>query len=426
MTSLIPLTSLLEKQGLNPTLIIAAEGILGLFLLILCWFTLSTLVTRLITPHLEKLVASTSNTWDDAFKNAHFFERTTALIPLIGCYILIDLVLLDLPTAQQISTSIFLIGLLFATTRILDAVLAASQAIYNSSKQNTGLSIRSYLGALRISYYLLAVISAIAIISGKSIAGIIGILGGLTAVFVLVFRNSLLGITANIQFSSSKALQKGDWITMTDLDADGVVEDISINMLTVRNWDNTLVTIPAFKLLEHPFQNWQGMFKSGGRRIKRSLYIDMSSISFCTPELLSHLQQIKLLAPYLAQKEEEIKQENSGISSAGLNGRHQTNLGIFRGYIEAYLKQNKLIHSEMTFLVRHLQPTPQGLPLQIYVFTTDTRWNQHEAIQADIFDHLLAIIPEFKLRVYQYPAGHDFALQPGTLHDSNQSGLYHK
>ena len=420
MTTFQPLTDLLVEQGFNPTIILIFNSGLAFILVCTVWIVLHWFSQKIIATRLEQLVSKTNNTWDDAFKEANFFQRLSFVLPLIVCYLITDLLFLDSPTILRGVNAVFLIFLILTCIRILDAVLSATQTIYNDKKQGQGLSIRSYLGALRIIYYIFAIIAGIAIISGKSITGIVGILGGLTAVFVLVFRNSLLGITANIQFSSSKALQKGDWITMTSLGADGVVEDISINMLTIRNWDNTLVTIPAFKLLEHPFQNWQGMFKSGGRRIKRSLFIDMSSISFCSPDLIQHLEQIELLAPYLARKKEEIHNENN----TGLNGRHQTNLGIFRAYVEAYLKQNQQIHKEMTFLVRHLQPTPQGLPLQIYVFTTDTRWAYHEGIQADIFDHLLAIIPEFKLRVYQYPAGSDLSPQPGIPHDSNISGLH--
>lgn len=423
MTSFTPLTNLLEHNHFHPTLIQIINSSLGLLLLLALWFITSWISRNILAAKLEHLVAKTHNQWDDAFKASFFFRRISALVPLTTCYLSAKLLLLNSPASQETLKSIFLIGLLLIGVRILDAVLDATQIIYTVKKRNSTLSIRSYLGALRISYYILAVIACIAIISGKSIAGILGILGGLTAVFVLVFRNSLLGITANIQLSSSKALQKGDWITIEDLHADGVVEEISINMISIRNWDNTLITVPAFKLLEHPFQNWQAMFHSGGRRIKRSLLIDMSSIAFCSDELMSHLQKIDLLAPYLTQKEDEIMAQNKNLSVPGLNGRHQTNLGIFRAYIKAYLQQNEQIHKDMTFLVRHLQPTPQGLPLEIYVFTTDTRWAYYEGIQADIFDHLLAIIPEFKLRIYQYPTGRDFSRPPGTPHDADLSGL---
>ncbi len=423
MTFTTPLSKILNAQGFSETIILAINTGLAALLILATWFLLSWFSRRVLTTYLEKLIARTSNTWDDAFHRALFFQRLSRILPLTACYLISNLIFIDSPDILRVIGGIFLICLIFTCLRILDATLTATQAIYDNKKLKSGLSIRSYLGALRIIYYILAILAIIAIISGKSIMGIIGVLGGLTAVIVLVFRNSLLGITANIQFSSSKALQKGDWITMDSLGADGVVEDISINMLTVRNFDNTLITIPTFKLLEHPFQNWQGMFKSGGRRIKRSLYIDMSSIRFCSEDLLNHLRQIDILSPYIAQKETEINEMNKTISSSNINGRHQTNLGLFRAYIEAYLKKNNQIHPDMTFLVRHLQPTPQGLPLQIYVFTSDTRWTQYEAIQADIFDHLLAIIPEFKLRIYQYPTGSDFSRQPGTPHDADQSGL---
>ncbi len=423
MTSFAPLTNLLENHHVHPTLILIMSSSLALLLMIGLWLLTSWISRNILAAKLEQLVAKTHNQWDDAFKSSLFFRRISALVPLTTCYLIAKLLFLDSPTSQESLKSLFLIGLLLTGVRILDAALDATLIIYTTKKQNSTLSIRSYLGALRISYYILAVIACIAIISGKSIAGILGVLGGLTAVFVLVFRNSLLGITANIQLSSSKALQKGDWITIEEFHADGVVEEITINMITIRNWDNTLITVPAFKLLEHPFQNWQAMFHSGGRRIKRSLFIDMSSIVFCSEELLAHLSKIDLLAPYLAQKENEIMAQNQDLTVPGLNGRHQTNLGIFRAYIKAYLQQNEQIRKDMTFLVRHLQPTPQGLPLEIYVFTADTRWAYYEGIQADIFDHLLAIIPEFRLRLYQYPTGRDFSRPVGAPHDADLSGL---
>ncbi|MDA3970209.1 MAG: mechanosensitive ion channel [Desulfobulbaceae bacterium] len=423
MTYFTPLTTLLQEQGLHPTLILIINSSLALLVLLVIWILTSRLSRNILADKLEQLTARTHNQWDDAFKSAFFFRRIVSLVPLITCYLIANLLVLDSPPIQQAINSIFFIGILVLGVRILDAALGAAQIIDNSRKKSSSISIRSYLGALRIIYYILAIITCIAIITGKPVTGILGILGGLTAVFVLVFRNSLLGITANIQFSSSKALQKGDWITMEDLHADGVVEDISINMITIRNWDNTVVNVPAFKLLEHPFQNWQAMFQSGGRRIKRSLFIDMNSITFCSEELMSHLQQIDLLAPYLAQKETEITAHNKDRTATGLNSRRQTNLGVFRGYIKAYLQQNEQIHPDMTFMVRHLQPTPQGLPLEIYVFTTDTRWAYYEAIQADIFDHLLAIIPEFNLRIYQYPTGSDFSRLGGIPHAADVSDL---
>jgi miniconductance mechanosensitive channel len=252
----------------------------------------------------------------------------------------------------------------------------------------------------------------VSILTDKSPWGVLSILGGFTVVLMLVFKDTILGFVASIQLSGHDMVRIGDWIEMPKYGADGDVIDVSIHTVKVRNWDKTITTIPTYGLVSDAFKNWRGMSESGGRRIKRALHIDMSSIKFCTDEMLERFNKFDFIKDYIAQKQEEINvynKEHATDTFQLINGRRQTNIGVFRAYIIAYLKKHPKIHQNMTFLVRHLEPTQDGLPLQIYVFSNDQVWANYEAIQADIFDHLLAAVPEFELRVFQNPTGYDFS-----------------
>jgi miniconductance mechanosensitive channel len=236
--------------------------------------------------------------------------------------------------------------------------------------------------------------------------------GGLTAVLLLIFKDIILGFVASLRISANKMARVGDWIEMPQYGAGGDVVDVSIHTVKVQNRDKTITTIPTYALVSNSFKNWRGMSESGGRRIKRAIYLDMNSIRFCNAEMLESFGEYALLKDYLAAKRQEIETYNQARRldpGATKNGRRQTNIGVFRAYIIAYLWANPKINQDMTFLVRHLAPPPQGLPMEIYGFSSDQAWANFEAIQADIFDHLLAIVPEFELRVFQYPSGRDFA-----------------
>lgn len=237
------------------------------------------------------------------------------------------------------------------------------------------------------------------------------LLGGLTAVLLLVFKDMILGLVAGIQLSSNNMIARGDWIEMPNYGADGDVIDITLTTVMVQNWDKTITTIPTYALISDSFKNWKGMQESGGRRIKRAVNIDINSIRFVDDELLSKLRKVELLKDYLQDKLQEIdkyNQEHAVDTSLLINGRKITNIGTFRAYLIAYLRRHPLINKEMTFLVRQLRPTECGLPIEVYVFSNDKVWANYEAIQADIFDHIFAVVPEFGLRVFQNPTGSDF------------------
>ncbi len=256
----------------------------------------------------------------------------------------------------------------------------------------------------------LASIVVIALLIGKDPSVLIAGLGALAAVLMLIFKDTLLGFVASIQLSANDMLKVGDWIEMPGHRADGTVLDITLNTVKVQNWDKTISTIPTYAMVSESFTNWRGMEESEGRRIKRAIFIDMYSIRFCTPEMLEHFKKFENLREYVTQKEEEIRKYNEkhGLSPDDLlSARRQTNIGVFRKYLELYLKNNPRINHRMTFIIRQLQSTEKGLPVEIYVFSKEKEWANYEKLQNDIFDHIFAVIPEFGLKIFQSPAGND-------------------
>ena len=396
----------LEKQGAATLSVIFDIAALVVLIILANW-----LAHRFLVPVVERTIRRTANKLDDILIENRFFHRLAQLLPVVAAYVACDVVFPDPNLAVNLTKRLVLIFLVLVSLRAIDAFLNSVHDIYRSTEISKGKPVRGYIQALKIFVYVLAGILIIAIATNKSPLGIITVFGGLTAVLILVFKDTLLGFVASIQLATNDMLRVGDWIEMPKYGADGDVIDISINTIKVRNWDKTIATIPTYALVSDSFKNWRGMSESGGRRIKRSVFIDMNSIKFCSDAMLERFGKIHLLKEYLETKKEEIAAYNAERkvdTTVLINGRRQTNVGVFRAYVIAYLRQHPKIHQNMTFLVRQLQSTPQGLPIEIYVFSNDQVWANYEAIQADIFDHILAAITEFDLRVYQYPSGYDF------------------
>jgi miniconductance mechanosensitive channel len=318
----------------------------------------------------------------------------------------------------------------------MSALLTATNAIYQRFSVSVGRPIKGYLQVLQVVTYGVAGILVISQLMDKSPLFFLSGLGAMTAVLLLIFRDTLLSLVAGIQLTSNDLIRVGDWIEMPNFNADGDVIDIALNVVKVQNWDRTVTMIPTHKFLEHSFKNWRGMFDSGGRRIMRSIHIDMSTVRFLTPDEIARFKRIIVLKSYIEAKIDEVERYNRevippDVADVKVNQRALTNLGTFRAYVTDYLRNHPQIHKELTFLVRQLEPTPQGIPIQIYVFTTDTRWGFYEGIQADIFDHLLAVMPEFGLRVFQQPAGSDLrrlvdeglAVPPSAHREGGKSSL---
>lgn len=284
--------------------------------------------------------------------------------------------------------------------------------IYESFNVSKSRPIKGYLQVAKIIIYILVFVSIISILLGENGFGWVAGFGAFSAVLMLVFKDPILGFVGGIQLTSNNMVEIGDWISMPKYGADGTVNEITLTTVKVQNWDKTITTIPTYTLVTDYFQNWRGMEESGGRRIKRSINIDMRSVKFCSEELLERFKKIQILTEYLNRKNNELKNYNTKYKVEGIeivNGRRQTNLGIFRAYLKEYLRRKPEINTEMTFLVRQIQPNENGIPIEIYVFSKIKDWAIYEDIQSDIFDHILAVIPEFELEIFQNPTGADFS-----------------
>ncbi|WP_262072024.1 mechanosensitive ion channel family protein [Stenotrophomonas sp. Marseille-Q5258] len=293
---------------------------------------------------------------------------------------------------------------------VLTVALAVSHALdaandlYERRPDARNKPIKGYLQVVKIVVFVIAGLSIVATLLGVKLGPLVTGLGAATAVLMLIFQDTILSLVASVQISGDGRVRLGDWIEMPSQNADGDVIDIALHTITVQNFDKTITTIPTKKLVTESFKNWRGMQEAGGRRIKRALYLDQHSVDFLDATALARLEQFAVLREYLRDKQAELEQWNADLRAKGMdaiNARRVTNLGTFRAYVERYLRQHPGIHTDMTLLVRQLQPTTEGLPLEIYCFTRTTAWADYEGVQSDVFDHLLAILPAFGLRVFQ-------------------------
>lgn len=302
------------------------------------------------------------------------------------------------------------IWVIIILVKFVNLLLTGILRIYNTYEISHRKPINSYIQIIKIVLALAAAIFVISLLLGQSPWILLSGLGAITAVLMLVFQDTILGFVASIQINSTDLFRVGDWLSVPEFDADGPVIEITLHSIRVQNFDKTITTIPAHKLVTNSFRNYRGMFESGGRRIKRSILIDQTSVQFCTDEMVAKFKKIHYLKDYIEEKETELAQYNSERNiddSVTVNGRRMTNLGTLRAYLTSYLRSHPGIHQELTFLIRQLDPTRAGIPMEIYVFTSDPTWAVYEGIQSDIFDHILATLPEFGLRVAQDPTGYD-------------------
>jgi miniconductance mechanosensitive channel len=358
----------------------------------------------------HKLVMKTKNTWDDLLIEHNVFSRFAFLIPLL---LLLFLTPIFLPVGTILSTSLTVlakIALSFQIARSVSAILNVIRSLYQRKASERYLPLSSTIQVIKLVIYLVATILAISFILDKSPIYLLSGLGALTAVLLLVFQDTIKGLVASIQISANKMVAPGDWIEIPNYGADGDVIDIGLNTVKVKNFDNTVTTVPTYALINGSFKNWRGMLNSGGRRIKRTIILDINSIAFYQNGQIEKLKEISLLKDYLQKKSDEITSslQANNLPGDNINSRQLTNVGTFRAYMEAYLHSHEKIHHNMTCMVRQLAATEAGLPLEVYCFSNDQNWQNYEGIQADIFDHLFAMIPIFNLRVFQHPTGHDW------------------
>ena len=410
--------TMLEGVGLSNQMAMIIENATVLVLIILLAFLADRITKRVLIGVIRQVVKRTKTTFDDILLQRKVFNRLAHIAPAVVINATV-VFLFDAPDLVAVIKKLTGVYMILVTALVIDSLISALHDIYNQLPVSRGRNIKGYMQVVKIIIYIFAILLVIDVFSEKSLTGLFTGLGAFAAVIMLVFKDSILGLTASIQLSANDMVKVGDWISMPQFNADGDVIDISLTTVKVRNWDKTIATIPTYALVSDSFNNWRGMQLSGGRRIMRSVNIDMRSIRFMDQEIREQLSSIAILKPYLEEKQKELEAYNKRIGADDanpVNGRRMTNLGTFRKYLELYLRNHPKVNQELTFIIRHLQPTDKGLPIEIYVFSKDQEWEKYEAVQADIFDHVLAVIPYFDLRIFQNPSGEDWRMLAERIH----------
>jgi miniconductance mechanosensitive channel len=389
---------------LNPVL---APWVLGA-VMVVAGLALYLVVRFLIARSLFYVASHTENKYDDIFVDKLRPYRFAWIAPLLVIYYFAGL----LPNSANLIRDIILFLILWLVIITINSLLNAVNAIYEASRFYHGDSIQVYIDLGKILLILVGIIMSISWFTGKSPLVLLSGLGAIMAVLLLIFHDTILSFIAGLQIQSNDLVNEGDWIEVPSYDADGEVLNISLYSVKVQNWDMTITVIPTYKLVEAPYKNWRGMQEAGGRRIKRSIHIDVTSVQFCDEAMISRFREIDLIKAYVETelaRLERWNREHDVNPRSRVNGRQLTNLNAFREYVCAYLRSRQDLHQDkMTLLVRQLEPGPAGLPIEVYAFTTTVDWIEYEGIQAEIFTHLVAAVPEFGLRVFQEPAGMDF------------------
>jgi miniconductance mechanosensitive channel len=369
------------------------------------------LTNRFLVTAVRAIASRTAHTWDDSLIKFRVGAKLAQLVPAFVIYTGIELYPDIGEGLEKLLLNITGAYVILIVTYTFTAVLSAANDIYERTPRARQRPLKGFMQLMQLAVWIFGIILFIAAILDQSPVLLLSGFGAATAVLMLVFKDTILSLVASVQLNAQDMVHVGDWIEMPQCGADGDVIDVQLHTVKVQNWDKTITTIPTHRLITDSFRNWRGMSESGGRRIKRSLDLDASSIRFLTPEEIEHCRSFALLREYLAEKDGELAEHNQPLGEEPeVNQRRLTNIGTFRAYTYAYLKQHPDIHKGMTLLVRQLTPGPEGVPIELYCFTNTTNWLAYEGIQGDIFDHLLAIVPEFGLRLYQNPTGADFAL----------------
>lgn len=383
----------------------------SLALLLLAWLA-DLLTQRLLLRVAVRLVKASPVKWDDAILARGVIRRLAHAVPAVVVYLGVPL-LPGLPEGLVVVVrNVAAAYVVLTAAQALSALLSSLQDIYEAGDPERARSrpIKGYLQVAKIVLFVLAAVLVVAVLVDKSPLLLLSGFGAMTAVLMLVFKDTILSLVASVQLNSNDMVRVGDWIEMPQFGADGDVVDVALHTVKVQNWDKTITTLPTHALISGSFRNWRGMSEAGGRRIKRSLPIDQGTVRYLSDQEREDVARFVLLQPYLQAKAAELAEWNAQRQGkAPVNLRRLTNLGTFRAYAAAYLKSHPGIRDDMTLLVRQLDPGPQGLPIEIYCFTRTTAWGEYEDIQSDLFDHLLAILPEFGLRAFQAPSGSDVA-----------------
>ncbi|WP_300698288.1 mechanosensitive ion channel domain-containing protein [Bacteroides sp.] len=412
MDILRDIDELLISWGMIPSLAKALDQYIAFAIVLIIAFAADAVCRHILLKAVAHLVRKTKATWDDIVFDHRVMVHVSRMVAPIIIYIFIPVAFADTNSATlAFLQRICLIYIIITFLSFINSLLKAVYTVYSEREQLRDRPLKGMLQTVQVTLWFVGAIIVVSILINKSPVSLLAGLGASAAILMLVFKDSIMGFVSGVQLSANDMLKVGDWIAMPKYGADGTVIEVTLNTVKVRNWDNTITTIPPYLLVSDSFQNWRGMKESGGRRVKRSINIDMTSVKFCTPEMLAKYRKIRLLRDYVEHTEqviEEYNEENHIDNSILVNGRRQTNLGVFRAYLTAYLKSLPDVNQELTCMVRQLQPTDHGIPMELYFFCSIKDWVPYEGVQADVFDHVLAIIPEFDLQVFQSPSGRDF------------------
>lgn len=402
---------LLTSMGIRPETAGWLDQILIFALIAILAVALGLFCRYVITGIVQRVVRYTSVDWDDTLLNTKLLRKLFRSLPVMLIKVLLPLAFENSESGTLALLERLLdIILIWTFTAFLNELLKTVFNLFESRNTMQGRPLKGVMQILQIALYLIAVILILSVILDKQPRGLLTGLGVSATLLMLIFKDSIVGLVSGVQLSANDMLKAGDWITMPKYGADGTVIDVTLNTVKVRNFDNTITTIPPYALTSDSFQNWRGMEESPGRRIKRAINIDMNSVKFCTPEMLEKYRTISLITKYIDSKEEELARFNAQHHIDNLvtiNARRQTNIGVFRVYLTKYLENLPQINHDMTCIVRQLQPTENGIPIELYCFSKVKEWAGYEQVQSDIFDHVMSVVPEFGLRVYQTPSGHD-------------------
>ncbi|OUR84816.1 mechanosensitive ion channel protein MscS [Colwellia psychrerythraea] len=405
----------LSEQGLSSKYLASSATAVGIGLIFFISCLSYYIAKYQVLGLMNKVIINSKNTWDDALMEHGVLSRMALLLPLVLMLFLTPLILESTSIASTLLILLSKVLLTFQISRCISALLNVSRSIYKESAKQRFLPLSAIIQIIKLALYLVTSIIIISLIIDRSPVYLLSGLGALTAVLLLVFQDTIKGLVASIQISANRMVVAGDWVELPKYGADGDVLEIGLSTVKIENFDKTITTVPTYALISDSFKNWRNMYHTGARRIKRTVIIDIASIDFCSAEKINQLTSAYLLQDYLSDKKQELalnEQDNNSDeisqSFTSLNSRQLTNIGTFRAYITKYLQQNSHIRNDLTCMVRQLTATQTGLPLEIYCFANTTDWLAYETIQADIFDHLFAVAPQFDLRVFQHPSGHDW------------------
>jgi len=405
------LTDWLIGLGVQETSAMYLKLVILLFILFIFSYVTNLIVKKIFIRSIRSVIKKTKTVWDDALVENKVFITLSHITPAVVIYLTTPYIFEDFSGA--IPYILRLVNAYISTVLIIVIInfLNTLKHYFENTKLFKDNPLDSYFQLVKIAIYIIGGIIILSFLLNKSPLYFFSALGAMTVVLLLIFKDTLMGFVASIQLSANDMIHIGDWVSMPKYGADGDVIEMNLTTIKIQNWDKTITTIPTYAFISESFKNWRGMSESGGRRIKRSLNIKISSIKFCTPEMLERYKKFQLIKDYIEEKSnkiEEYNKENKIDKSYLINGRHLTNIGIFRVYAEAYVKINPDINLNMTCMVRQLLPTEKGLPIEIYTFSNRQEWVTYEGIMSDMFDHLIAAVPEFELEVFQNPTGTDF------------------